>query len=271
MADRNMNEQRGVVIQQTREGMMLLVPPSDLFVTGAPTPRAINPFRTTTNQEFPLGTKLIYGDRAFVYAKAGAVALAVGKLMQAVVPLAGHIDEVVNSPAAGSTTIAFTPNTLTTDDLAANELADGYILINDDTGEGYLYRIKSHPAILGATSGTLTLYDPIELTLGDNATATVFRNRYRNVILHPSPPTALLAGVTVAAVAASEYCWLQQKGPCPVLTQGTLVIADLCVPSATVDGAVMPSAAIETDGPVVGHVFAVNADTEYSCIWLDIP
>ena len=109
------------------------------------------------------------------------------------------------------------------------------------------------------------------LWLVADATATVLHHPYRKVIVHPSPQTAQLVGVTVAAVAANAYCWLQYSGPCAVLTQGTLVIGDSCVPSATVDGAVMPSAAFETDGPMVGHVMAVNADTEYSPIWLGLP
>lgn len=235
----------------------------------------VDPFVTGgSTQLYPLGSELWWADRKFKYAKMGASAGVVGKLYQSVVPLAGHIDEVA-SGTAGNTTISFTPNTATTDDLAANELADGYIYINDDTGEGYAYRIRSHSAIVGATSGTLTLYDDIKVTLGGSATATVIHNPYRAVILHPSPPTAQYVGVTVCAVTGGDYCWLQTWGPCPVLTDGTIVVGGGVMASDNVDGSVeawVPET--DTTGEVetmpVGFVMAVNADTEYSLIDLRI-
>ena len=273
MANRNMDEQRGILIHQTREGMILLAQPSDLFKIGAPTPARIDFAATTTNQEFPLGTKVVYGDREFVYAKAGATALDVGKLMQAVLPTDNHKDKTISTAAIGATAIDFTPVTTA---ITANEYADGYIHINDDTGEGYLYRIKSHPAISASAAGTLTLYDPIVVATTTGAsTGTLVRNRYQNVIIHPRPPTAPVAGVTVAAVAASSYCWLQVKGPCPVLTDGTIVISELVVPSDAINGAVEAAdydVGAALDGvQAVGTAWTANADTEYSGIWLDLP
>lgn len=277
MANRNIDDKKLLGFYHTVEGMLIIPPASDFFVKDA-YPARVNPFAVSTVQEFPLGTQLWWGDRKFRYAKSGGT-IGVGKLVQDVVPLAGHIDEVVNSPAADSTTIAFTPAVAVTDDLAANELADGYVYINDDTGEGYLHKIRSHPAITGATSGTLTLYDPIEVTLGDNATATVYHAPGRNFIIHPSPPTAMLRGVVVsrAGVVANDYCWLQYEGPCPVLTDGTIIIGAGVMASDNVDGSVehwVPETdtggEVESMGPL-GFVMAVNADTEYSLIWLKLP
>jgi hypothetical protein len=267
MADRNLTNMRANGVYTTREGMVLEIPADDVFKVNY-IPRTVDPFSQSTSQEFPLGTKLTYADRVFRYALNGAVLGVTGSLYQAVVPLAGHIDEVIGTHGIGDTAIDFTPNTVTTDDLAANELVNSYININDDTGEGQLLRIKSHPAIVGGVLGVLTLIDPVHVAIGANATGTVLHNPFWKVIIHASPPTAGLAGVMTVPVAAASYCWLQTKGPASVLTQGTLVIGDLCVPSATVDGAVMPSAALETDGPMVGHVLAVNATGEHSIVRL---
>lgn len=269
MVDRNLTTFRQYARYVTREGMELYVPPSDFF-TIEEMPRVIDPFLESLDQRFPLETKLVYGERVYRYAKMGAVAGAAGSLYQSVVPLVGHIDEVIGTHAIGITALDFTPAVDTTDDLTADELADGYININDDIGEGQLLRIKSHPAIAGAVLGVLTLYDPVHIAIGANATGTVMHNPYRNVIIHDSPPTALAVGAAVIPVTANYYCWLQSGGPASVLTQGTLVIADLCVPSATVDGAVMPSAALETDGPSVGNVMIVNANGEHSGVRLTI-
>ena len=270
MTDRNLTTKRYSQVQMTREGMYLYLPPSDLVEVGG-IPGVIDPFAESSGQQFPLGTKLVYAEREFRYAKMGATVGVAGNLYQSVVPLAGRIDEAIGTPAVGDTTIDFTPNTVTTDDMAADEFADGYLWINDETGEGEMYRIKSHPAITGGVSGVITLYDPIRVAPAAAATATIVHNRWRNVIIHPSPPTALLAGWTVKAVTANYYCWLQTRGPVAALTQGTLIIGDLCAPSATVNGAVMPSAALETDGPIVGQVMAVNADTEYAGVWASLP
>jgi hypothetical protein len=235
-------------------------------------------FAENINQLFPLGTKLVYGEQVFKYTRAGSVALDAGKVMQAVVPLAGHIDEVVNSAAADQAVIAFTPNTDSTDDVTANELSDGYIWINDDTGEAHLYRIKSHPAIAGAVSGNITLWDNVKLALGASATATVLHNLYRNVIVHPSPPTAAVVGVTPFAITASYYFWLHTWGPASVLGDGTLIINEDVVASDGTDGAVEAAdAAIAEATPNTGHgerhlgyVMALNATAEYSGIYLQI-
>lgn len=277
MADRNIGEFGFRDRIRNVEGMEVYLPVSHVFKSKIKVvPAKIDPFATDTVQQYPLGTELRHGLRRFRYALNGGSSIAVAKLVQSVVPLAGHIDEVVDEPAAGSTTIAFTPNTVTTDDLAENELADGYLYINDDTGEGYMHQIKSHPAIVGGTSGTITLVDPIVVTLGANATATVLHNPYRKVIIHPSPPTAPVMGVTVAAVGANEFCWLQVYGPCPVLIDGTVVIAQEVMPSTNTDGAVMALGFTEgtpnvTIAPPCGVVLAVNATTEHGAIWLNLP
>lgn len=254
----------------TTDGMQIVPVHSDAFDWKKRLPYRVDPNAVSTSQLFPLGTELHYGTRSWYYGKAGG-AITAGNLAQSVVPLAGHINEAINVPAVGDTTIDFTPAVVTTDDLAADELADGYIHINSGTGLGHMYRIKSHPAIAGAASGTLTLYDPIVVAPVAASLATVIHNRFRGAIVHDSPQTAMLVGVPTVTMANNDFGWFQYRGPCAVLVQGVLVIGDSCVPSATTDGAVMPSAAIETDGPVVGHVIAVNATTEYAPIWLCLP
>jgi len=279
LADRNIGVTQRYSKFVTREGMELYVPPSDLVTIGS-IPPTIDPWRTNdVTQRFPLGSKLVYGERAFRYTLMGAVAGIAGSLYQSVVPLAGHIDEVVDSAAADGTTIAFTPNTCCTDDLTADELADGYIYINDDTGEGYVYAIRTHPAITGGASGNITLRDPVVVTLGANATATVLHNPFRSVIIHPAPPTAPIVGCCIAVVTAARFCWLQTAGPVAVKTEGVIVIGELVgAADAAVNGAVAPADENISDGcpptghgeRVLGYVMAVNATLEHSLINLQL-
>lgn len=229
-------------------------------------------YKTYTVPKHRLGSIIETPDgRQFRFTLNGAVALAAARLVQSTVPAANHLNiAVAAAVAVGAKVITATLGATA----AAKDLyKDGYVYVNDAAGEGHLYRIKTHEAVASAGVITLTLYEdsPVVVALTTASEITLIRNPFSGVLIHDSPPTAPLAGVTLVAVAAAAYCWLQTRGPAAVLTQGTLVIGDLCVPSATVDGAVMPSAAIETDGPIVGHVMAVNADTEQSLINLVLP
>lgn len=99
---------------------------------------------------------------------------------------------------------------------------------------------------------------------------TYTQNRFRNVLIHDSPPTGALVGISPGVAAADRWYWSQTEGDAPVVTEGTLVIGDFCVPTATTPGAVMPSAAFETDGPYVGVVRHVNITAEISLVDLKI-
>lgn len=273
MADRNLSTYFRGGRFGTREGMIIEIPPSGFdWLSAGGIPAVVDPWTTGATQTFPLGTKLIYGDRVFRYMKMGATAGVVGKTYQSVVPLAGHIDEVIAAAAVGDKTITFTPNTLTTDDLAANELQDGYIHIISGTGLGHAYKIKSHPAILGASAGVLTLLDPIRITTAATAKATVTHNKFRAVIVVPTSVTAELVGVSIMINAANDFGWLQTKGPCAVLADGTWIVGANVMPSDAVIGAVehwVPETdtanEVESMGPL-GKVIAVPSNTEYGIV-----
>lgn len=244
-------------------GMVITIPPDD-NMKQITVNDDIDPYATSANQEYPLGTRLEYGREKFRYALCGASNVEIGALCQSVVPLAGHINELCGTTAVGDTTIDFFPAAATTDDLAENELAQGYIYIYDAAGEGAKYRIKSHPAITGQTAGVLTLYDPIRiLTTTGTSKATVMHNKFYKFIIHPAPPTATPCGWTVTAVLATYYCWLQTKGPLTVLIDGTVVMGQEVRPSEDDDGAV---AAMDYDEGTyaelgaVGQVMEIGAD-----------
>ena len=265
MADRNLVIKHRGGIYTTGEGLVLTIPPSGFdwraVVGGAP--GVEDPFGESAAQRFPLGTKLEYGEEVFRYCKMGATAGVASSLYQAVVPLAGHINEAIDVPALGDTGIAFTPNTDTTDDLVANELQDGYIFIYDNTGEGHKYKVLSHPAIAGAVSGELTLVDPIRVAPVAASTATVMHNRYRNVIVHPSPPTAVPVGWCQQVVTANYYFWILTKGPTTMLIDGTVVMGRVVRPSEDDDGAVAAQDFDEADDAnhgSVGWVMEIGAD-----------
>lgn len=263
MASRNISTKRVWNSRQNRAGQILDIPPDD-SLAHIVLPDEIDPYTEDSTQKFPLGTKLSCygGQEVYRYALCGGTGVEVGALCQSLVPLAGHINEVCGSSAVGATTIDFTPNTVTTDDLAANELAGGYIYIYDGGGEGYKYRVATHPAITGGTSGTLTLYDPIKVAT-TGLVATVIHNPYYKFLIHASDPTALPIGWTVTAVTADYYTWIQTHGPVCALIDGAVVMGQVVRPSEDDDGAVAAmdydEAAVADNGPV-GFVMEIGAD-----------
>lgn len=258
MATRNITNKRRWSVISLPEGMILTVPPDDTMARIV-VPGSIDPYTESATKEFPLGTKLEYGEEVYRYALCGGTGVEIGALVQAVVPLAGHINEVCGSEAIGDTVIAFTPNTETTDDLAKDELARGYIYIYDGAGEGAKYLIKSHPAIVGAVSGDLTLYDPIRIATA-GLVATVIHNKFYKFIIHPAVQTAAPVGFTVAAVTADYYCWLQTKGPLCALIDGTVVMGYPVRPSEDDDGALAALADAAHEQGFVGWCLEIGAD-----------
>lgn len=238
-------------------------------------------YKTYTAPVAKLGTFMDFPDGSrFRFLQNGAVALAAARLIQqGAPPVVAHTNiPVAAAQPAGSYTITATMGATA---VVANEYADGYVYVNDAgadiTTEGYMYRIKSHPAASASGVITLTLYEdsPVKIALTTNSEVSLFHSAGLGTIIHPSPPTALLAGVTRCAVAANAYYWGQTRGPCPILTDGVLVQGRSCMPSSAVDGAVSPLAFTEGVPNVeilaeMGRVWGVNATTEYSLIFLTL-
>ena len=225
----------------------------------------------------PLGTKLVLPDER-LYRYALHVALAVpGNLYSSIAPVADHTNVVSDQARAiGATSLSAT---LGATAAAVDIYSEGYVHTNDLTGEGFAFRIKRAIAsgqanAAAAASAILTVAleagESVQVATAATADLTFRRNRFHTIIIAPSTPVAGTAGVAAGATAADRYGYVQTKGYAAVFTQGTLLIADPAVHSLTTAGCAMPSVAVETDGPILGQVVAVNATTEYSLLNLVI-
>lgn len=209
--------------------------------------------------------RVLTDGRTYAYARAGASALAVGKITQMAVPSANANKEVLAADAAiGATSLSVTFGGAVTADF----YKDGYIWANDDVGEGTMYRVKGHAA--GTTAVIVNLYEPIRVAMTAGATTiSAIQNRQNLVVVCPTTLTAALAGVPNIAVDINYYFWNQVKGPCVILTSGTVVIGNNVTVSGAI-GAATPIAESEIYTSF-GMVMSVNATTEYSLINLAIP
>lgn len=227
-------------------------------------------FVQSSIQKHELDTVRMLSDgRIFAYARAGAVALTVGKLTQSPVPVSNDSNRAVYASAAvGSKRVVCTLGGATT----ADYYKDGWMHVNDcgsSTGEGAYYRVQSHAA--GTTAVVFDLKDAIRVALTTSSEITFTANRQNLVVITDvaSTITSQPAGVPPIAVDINYYFWNQVKGPCAVLTAGTVVIGNDVLPLTTA-GAIAPCATDDIIGSV-GRCMAVNASTEYSLINLHIP
>lgn len=237
-------------------------------------------YKTYSTSRHKLGAALEFADgRRYRFALNGATQLAAAVAVQMPVPEPNHKNIAVAAAAAvGAESVSVT---LGATAAAADLYKDGYMYTNDAAGEGYIYAVKGHDAIGSEGTGTINLYEntKVIVALTTSSQVTLVRNPWAAVIVHPSPPTAAVVGVTPTLVAANYYFWAQVAGPTVILTDGTLVIGDECIPSASVDGAASPRNYTLTEGtpntldgsqelPALGQVMNVNADTEHSLIML---
>lgn len=214
---------------------------------------------------FPLGHVLVLPDgRTYRYSEAGGTAPVAGSLYQSVAPVANHTDVAVLSttsadiPAVGDTSIAAT---LGATSAAQDIYSEGIVHFNDDTGEAYAHRIKravasgdAHAAAEGSATLTVNLAagDTVQLAATSDTTVSFTRNRFHSVIIHPSPPTAMLAGVAPLAGTASQYFYTQVAGEAAVLTDGTLLVGNMVQASISTNGAVEGQKVRITAGSTAG-------------------
>jgi len=256
----------------------------------------VDPFAVgTTTALFPVGTRLMYGDREYRYAKAGGTLVA-GTLCQSAATVAAHSDKkianldagtlaavtftdtrsaiaVAHNPAAGSRAVCAGNMG---SDLALNQYAEGYMVIRDAQGEGYALKIRTHEALDTADRANCVIetYDPVQVTLVKNASEiTLVHNPYTGVIIAPGTETAAIAGVAVKPLTNGQFGWLQVRGPAAVRGGGAVevgykVIRDESDGNGGVVQATNADAGAE--GQVIGAAMDSMVDGEFSMVMLNI-
>jgi hypothetical protein len=178
---------------------------------GLPVIYGINPLTYEVAPSHPLGSIGYTPDgRKFRYARNNATnAMVAGTLQQARVEDTGDQSLTVAATAIGATTIT-TVGTVT---VTANQYANGYVVTTGEggTGNGYVYRIKSHPAATSAVV-TLTLYDPIVVALSTATQIDIVPNPYDGVLINPTTATSAPVGVAMNVCPADYYTWIQTGG-----------------------------------------------------------
>jgi len=183
--------------------------------TGIPVIYGISPHETSATPLHQLGVKGVTSDgRKYRYAQAGGADLAPGLLTMATDVTTNHEDLAVNTFAVGDKQITVTVGATA---ITANEYEEGFVNITDEAGQGIMYKIAHCPATAGTADIVITLAEPIVVAAAAATTVTLYRNKYRDIIVTDGTITDLPVGVPNVTIAEDYYGWVQTGGPCSIL------------------------------------------------------
>jgi hypothetical protein len=172
---------------------------------------------TGTTELHPLSTKMVLPDgRVFYYGQTDGAQTS-GAICQSAVGVGNHdMDLAVNTASVGDKSLSITlGGTLATED----QYKDGYVYVNDGTGEGHLYKIRQHDAIASGAEGTFNLYDGDTIAVAFEAASLVglVKNPYKDFVVFPTTATGHPVGVAATDFDDDDFGWLQTWGPAAVL------------------------------------------------------
>jgi hypothetical protein len=198
------------------------------------------------------------------------VAVDAGKLYQDAAVVANHVNIAVTAFTAYSNNgnvPAKVTVTLGAIAVTANQYAGGFLLVNDNAGEGQTLRIASHPAANASASLVVTLEDAPLTDITTASEVTLLPAHGNGVIVAPTTLTGALCGVSLYTIAIGAYGFLVTKGVTACLNDGALTIGSAVSPSNAVAGAVENGVIAQG---FVGQAVYTGVDTEYRPIFVNL-
>lgn len=229
-------------------------------------------FQTSTDAALAtlVGTRFDTSDgREVTLVKNGAVALVAGVLTQDAAIVANHQNIAVtayqaysangNVPAKVTVTLGATAAT-------ANQYAGGFVVVNDNNGEGHTLRIASHPAADASASLAITLEEGSSVAITSASEVCLLPAHGKDVVIQPTTVTGAQVGVTLNAIAAGAYGFVVSRGIVSCLAQGAIGVG-LGLSIGSVAGSVAVAAATTAR---LGFAAQAGVDTEYRAVYVNI-
>lgn len=195
-----------------------------------------------------------------------------GKLYQSAAVIANHQNLAVtavqaysangNVPAKVTATLGGTAAT-------ANQYAGGFLIVNDNAGEGQTLKIASNTAQV-STSGSvvITLEDGPTTAITTASEVSLQPADGTAVIINPTTATGALFGASLYDVAASAYAFFVTRGVTAVLNgDADLTIGSEVSPSNATAGAVENGVIAQG---LIGRAVYTGVNTEYRAVNLNI-
>jgi len=159
----------------------------------------------------------------FRFVKAGATALVVGNVIQSSAYGTDHNSLTPAATAKGESAVTVT---LATSGVTANQYKGGTLTVNTTPGLGETYIIKGHAAQATVT-GTVKLFldTPLRTAFTSSTRVALRKNPCDGVIASPATTlTGSIVGVAIYPIPATEYGFIQTKGPCAALSDNSSII-----------------------------------------------
>lgn len=229
-------------------------------------------FQTSTDSSLLtlVGTKFDLSDGREVMLVRAGDAVAAGKLYQDAAIVPNHQNLAVtayqaysangNVPAKVTVTLGATAAT-------ANQYAGGFLVVNDNNGEGQTLRIASHPAADSAGSLAVTLEDGATVAITTASEVCLIPPHGKDVVIMPTTITGAVAGVGMYTIAAASYGFLVTKGLTSCLADGNITVGSAISPSNAVAGAVENGVIAQG---FVGNANQAGIDTEYRSVFVNV-
>lgn len=231
-------------------------------------------FQTSTDASLDtlVGTRwdLADGREVILVSTAAATTVAPGLLYQDAAIVPNHQDLTVtayqaysangNVPAKVTVTLGATAAT-------ANQYAGGFLVVNDNAGEGQTLRIASHPAADSAGSLAVTLEEGASVTITTASQVCLIPAHGADIIINPTTITGAQVGVGLYTIAASSYGFLVSKGLTSALSAGAIGVGLGISASGSVAGAFAVAAATTAR---LGYASQAGVDTEYRTLFVDL-
>ena len=208
--------------------------------------------------------------RGFRYFRNGLTATVAARIYQAAAEDATNFQSltITNAAVGDMSIVSTTTKTITA--AQAIDLAGGYVTVISATlGSGRIYKVKSIPAVTGAAV-TINLEDPVAVATTGTAIVDFHPAAYSGCVITPAGSgTSCPVGVSTYVVTASQYGWLQVRGPAPLLSSTAMTVGNNVMPLfATAAGA--GSAAVDGVKSSIGYALTGIATTDVGLVFLTI-
>jgi len=229
---------------------------------------AQNVFQESSVPLHQIGAKAETEDgRVFRYAQMGE-AISVGELTVSPAIDSATVNMAVTTAAAIGTKKVYFTHAATTS--AANEYANGFMIVSAGTGIGQTLRISSHAAFTsGQTGCVLNLQDPLLVALStSDSTIDIERNPWLNVVTTASSVTVPTGGA-LRNFTSGYYGWLQTRGVFGARADGTVTAGYGMMMDASTAGDV-DLVGTATQQYIIGNFIQASASGKYHAVYLKI-
>ena len=250
-----------------------------------------NIYQKTAKPKYQLGFQVTRADGArFRYAQYGA-ATNRGVLVSQDISETGQVDtdNGMIAPASATTTTDGTVGSrfiqITFTGVIANQFAGGYLILTDDVGEGYTYRIKGNTAAGTPVTGDyrMELYEPLEVAIDATTDYAIIGLPWNDIEVATRTTDSIISGVSCnTSTAALPFGFVQTCGIVGVLQDIHVpAIGDPVTLSPLTAGSVakyfgtgslgLSDVAVEGAMPVIGFCVDPGDSTGHTSIFLSLP